>query len=140
MINHLLLKAGLLVKPLCRVQAELTVKNTTQHSQTAALIKEGKVVDVDTKSSKMVTSANDARETIQPALTTIESSGSLAPSESRNNLKILDVSNHLIGPPNEGFKSPILAQEEDQQYDLLLWSRMFQVSHKLMNTFKCFFF
>lgn len=56
--------------------------------------------------------------------------------QSRHDLKILDISNHLLGPNLNGVQPcSILVQEEDQQYDLLLWSRMFQTPSQTLSEF-----
>ena len=51
LINHLLIKAGLLIKPV-KVSTELTVTNTTTHSENIYLHKNGEILDEKCKEKK----------------------------------------------------------------------------------------
>jgi len=53
LINHLLMKAGLLLKPV-KVSTELNVKNSTTHSENVYLHKNGEILDENCKEKKEV--------------------------------------------------------------------------------------
>ena len=61
LINHLLIKAGLLLKPV-KVSTELTVTNSTTHSENVFLHKNGEIVDEKCRERKEVNTFSSAVE------------------------------------------------------------------------------
>ena len=61
LINHLLIKAGLLLKPV-KVSTELTVTNTTTHSENVYLHKNGEILDEKCREKKETNTYSSATE------------------------------------------------------------------------------